>query len=201
MPAGHLRSGYRTLADQENEVERQRAGLTPSAAKPGTSWHGEGLAADVDEPARTWIRTHGASFGWTKDHVKNEPWHLEYDPAHDDQQEDDMTPDQSAKLDAIYATLTPGQAGVKPAGDVALQLGRIEVAAKTAADAVTPGQAGVRTAGITVAQLASLSGQVTGLTAALAQVHTGGPVDLAAVTAAAEAGAKAALADLTLKAQ
>ena len=194
MPAGCLRSGYRTLADQAAQDPRL-------AAPVGQSQHGEGLAADVDEPARSWIAAHGAPYGWRIGFVPREPWHAEYDPTRDTAPEDDMTPDQSAKLDAIYATLTPGQAGVKTAGDISLQLGRIEADAHAAADAVTPGQAGVRTAGSTVAQLASLSAQVAGLTTALGQIKTGAPIDLAAVTAAAEAGAKEALNSLTLKAQ
>jgi hypothetical protein len=48
---------------------------------------------------------------------------------------------------------------------------------------------------------AALSGQIDGLLTALKQVNGGGTVDLAAVTAAAKAGATAALANLTLKAQ
>jgi len=83
MPKGCLRSGYRDLDAQVVEVARAKAGLTPSAAPAGQSFHGEGTAADVDEPARTWIRAHGAAYGWAKDHVKNEPWHMEYDPATD----------------------------------------------------------------------------------------------------------------------
>ncbi len=48
---------------------------------------------------------------------------------------------------------------------------------------------------------AALSGQIAGLLSALGQAGTGGTIDLAAVTAAAEAGAKVALDGLTLKAQ
>ncbi len=83
MPAGHLRSGYRTLAQQAYEVAAMNAGLTPAAAPVGTSQHGEGLAADVDEPARTWVRTWGAPYGWVIDRVPGEPWHVEYDITRD----------------------------------------------------------------------------------------------------------------------
>lgn len=88
MPRGCLRSGYRDLAKQAALV---RSGAT--VARAGTSFHGEGLAADVDEPARAWIRAHGAAYGWAKDHVPGEPWHFEYDPAQDQHANpgDDMT--------------------------------------------------------------------------------------------------------------
>jgi len=78
MPRGCLRSGYRDLALQAVLV---LAGQT--VARAGTSYHGEGTAADVDEPARTWIRAHGATYGVAKDHVRAEPWHMEFDPARD----------------------------------------------------------------------------------------------------------------------
>lgn len=72
MPAGCLRSGYRTRA--------QQAALDPGVAAPvGQSQHGEGLAADVDEPARTWIKRNGLAYGWRIGFVPNEPWHTQYD--------------------------------------------------------------------------------------------------------------------------
>lgn len=78
MPAGCLRSGYRTLTQQQREVSAAAAGLTPSALPAGQSQHGEGLAADVDEPARTWITTHGRPYGWIAGTAAREPWHMQY---------------------------------------------------------------------------------------------------------------------------
>lgn len=76
MPARCLRSGYRTLA--------QQAAQDPALAAPvGQSQHGEGLAADVDEPARSWITRNGAAYGWRIGFVRGEPWHTEYNPAND----------------------------------------------------------------------------------------------------------------------
>lgn len=49
-----------------------------SAATPGTSNHETGNALDVTGGTRTWIRTYGAKYGWIKDRVANEPWHIEY---------------------------------------------------------------------------------------------------------------------------
>lgn len=74
MPAGCLRSGYRTLA-------QQRAQNPALALRAGQSQHGEGIAADVDEPARTWIARNGLPFGWRIGFVANEPWHAQYDRA------------------------------------------------------------------------------------------------------------------------
>lgn len=117
LPTGHLRSGYRDLAAQQREVDRAAAGLTPSAAAPGRSQHGEGLAVDVDEPARTWVRTYGAGYGWVRDRVEAEPWHLEYEPTrdqhattpapvpaphHDDQENDTMSIDARELLTLAY---------------------------------------------------------------------------------------------------
>lgn len=89
MPAGHLRSGYRTRAQQAEEVARAQRGETPSAAPVGRSYHGEGTAADADEPARRWLRRYGRRYGWAADTVAREPWHFLYLPALD-QEADDM---------------------------------------------------------------------------------------------------------------
>lgn len=83
MPSGCLRSGYRDRAEQQAEVDRAKAGKTPVAAAPGRSYHGEGTAADVDEPARSWLHRHGAAHGWRGGLIKSEPWHFVYDPDYD----------------------------------------------------------------------------------------------------------------------
>lgn len=83
MPKGCLRSGYRDLDAQRVEIARAKAGLTPSAAPAGESFHGEGTAADVDEPARAWITAHGAPHGYISGRVPREPWHKEFEPARD----------------------------------------------------------------------------------------------------------------------
>lgn len=73
---GCLRSGYRTLAEQ--------AAQDPALAAPvGQSQHGEGLAADVDEPARSGIKRNGLAYGWRIGFVPGEPWHAEYSPSLD----------------------------------------------------------------------------------------------------------------------
>ena len=75
MPAGCLTSGYRDRSEQAAEVERARRGETPSAAPVGTSFHGEGVAADVAEPARAWLRRWGGPAA-VFDTVPGEPWHV-----------------------------------------------------------------------------------------------------------------------------
>jgi len=55
------------------------------ASPPGSVWslHERGDAIDVPEPARAWIRTHGAPYGWVRDTVPGEPWHMVYQPDRD----------------------------------------------------------------------------------------------------------------------
>lgn len=80
-------------------------------------------------------------------------------------QEDQLTPEESARLTniealarALYQQLLPGEPGVKDAGNVYLDLAAIRKAAETAADTLAFGVPGVRTAGPVAAQLASISG-------------------------------------------
>ena len=71
---------YRPYEEQVDLVRRKglysQGGL---AAKPGTSPHGWGMALDVDvTPAGlSWLREHGAEYGWVEA-VPREPWHWEY---------------------------------------------------------------------------------------------------------------------------
>lgn len=89
------------------------------AAIPGTSNHGWGLAVDVvdfGDYGTAGNARRAASIailkrhGWTDHEGQSiaEPWHLVYDPARDTHpptQEDDMTPQESAKLDRALALL------------------------------------------------------------------------------------------------
>ena len=52
-------------------------------AVPGTSRHESGLALDLPEPARSWVRKHGAEYGWIGGLVRGEPWHFEYQAGRD----------------------------------------------------------------------------------------------------------------------
>lgn len=52
-------------------------------AVPGTSRHETGLALDLPEPARSWVRKHGAAYGWIGGLVRGEPWHFEYQAKRD----------------------------------------------------------------------------------------------------------------------
>jgi len=78
-PAGITEAG-RSYARQVWLYGRWRAGLlkAPSVARPGTSLHETGLALDLPEPARSWMRANGARFGWVADRVPGEPWHFEF---------------------------------------------------------------------------------------------------------------------------
>ena len=82
MPVVVVTSAYRTAAEQTSETKRAAAGLTPSAAALGTSWHEAGLAVDWPQPARTWIARYGAAYGWVRT-LSSEPWHYVYDRSRD----------------------------------------------------------------------------------------------------------------------
>lgn len=106
-----------------------------AVAVPGTSNHGKGLAVDIANTGafggsfHNWLSSTGPALGWTNTEGRsvNEPWHWVYGGSNNTPPtEDDMTPDQAAKLDAIFALLTPGQAGVKFDGDIFARLKRLE---------------------------------------------------------------------------
>lgn len=74
----------RTYREQEILYRMYLRGqLRATAARPGTSKHESGRALDLPEPARSWVRSNGAAFGWIKDTVRREPWHFEYIAAMD----------------------------------------------------------------------------------------------------------------------
>lgn len=98
-PPGITSSG-RTDAEQRSawndaEYYRRTGKVRPSGIKkaspPGSkaAVHQWGRALDLPEPARTWMRKHGAAYGWIADRVPGEPWHFEHVPTAQ-QQEDDM---------------------------------------------------------------------------------------------------------------
>jgi LAS superfamily LD-carboxypeptidase LdcB len=74
---------YRPYAEQVDLARRKglhsQGGL---AAKPGTSEHGWGMAADLDLNAKatSWMKQHGAEHGFVNN-VSREPWHWAYQPA------------------------------------------------------------------------------------------------------------------------
>lgn len=95
---------------------------TASAAVPGTSNHGLGLAVDVADVTvagrYTWLDQHAAAFGWSWE-LPAEKWHLRYVAGDDipggwpnEGDEDDMTDEQIDRLaqriaDAIFAKQIP----------------------------------------------------------------------------------------------
>ena len=83
-PAGCITDAGRTYAEQKVLYKAYLAGeLTATAAYPGTSKHETGRALDLAEPARAWVRAHGAAYGWQRDRVRNEPWHMEHEATTD----------------------------------------------------------------------------------------------------------------------
>lgn len=52
----------------------------PSAATPDTpqARHQWGLSLDLNGTTKAWVRAHGHRYGWIKDVVPGEDWHMEY---------------------------------------------------------------------------------------------------------------------------
>jgi hypothetical protein len=107
-----IESGYRSTEQQQRLYDLYLAGGN-LAAKPGSSNHERGLAADLDryDSALSWGEVHytAAAYG-LKFPIPSEMWHCEHvadwvDP-NPPQQEDDMTPQQLA--DSIGAKLVNG---------------------------------------------------------------------------------------------
>ena len=113
-PAGGINDAYRSYAEQvsmflsryrvqwsgrgiygdvrwwkgKRYVRTSGAGMV---AIPGTSTHGIGLAIDFAYQQRTWLRVHGAAYGWVNT-IRSEPWHWEYQANKDTHKgDDDMT--------------------------------------------------------------------------------------------------------------
>jgi len=77
-----ITDSYRPYSEQVDLAKRKglysQGGL---AAKPGTSEHGWGMAADLDlnSKALSWMRTNGAKYGF-QENVPRESWHWAYKP-------------------------------------------------------------------------------------------------------------------------
>lgn len=75
-----LTDSYRSYSLQQ----RTRALKPRTAARPGTSNHGWGMAVDMDRESARWLTEHGADYGWVHPdwaHAhgsRPEWWHLEY---------------------------------------------------------------------------------------------------------------------------
>lgn len=115
LPPTGITTSYRSLEAQQSMWTAYLAGrLKATAARPGRSWHGEGLALDLAVRQYTWIAAHGGEHGWSRPllHATSpEPWHCEYDPDEDQHayiaptpapaQEDEEMPLTSAEMDEI----------------------------------------------------------------------------------------------------
>jgi len=152
-----------------------------AAAKAGYNGLGSGGRGGRDDgPRPSTFRIWSAGVRWLQADI--DP-HL---------QEDDMTPEQSAKLDAVYAAVAD-RAGIERAGESAarqtvnypvLRAGAKVPMIQEIADAKTG--------------IIALNGQIAGLLEAVRSLAEGQGVDLAAVEAAAERGASRALDGATI---
>ncbi|GAA1037853.1 hypothetical protein GCM10009557_52370 [Virgisporangium ochraceum] len=77
-----ITDSYRSFAEQVDLAKRKglysQGGL---AAKPGTSDHGWGMAADLDlnSKAQAWMRANAGRYGFVEN-TPREPWHWAYRP-------------------------------------------------------------------------------------------------------------------------
>lgn len=74
----HITSGYRSLAEQKKLYADYKAGkLQSTAAVPGTSFHGSGLAIDTStQPIRGMTNAQLAKYGLCKP-ISKELWHIQ----------------------------------------------------------------------------------------------------------------------------
>jgi TP901 family phage tail tape measure protein len=75
-----LTEGYRDLAAQQYRWALYQAGGN-LAARPGTSNHGNGLAADIGTGGQSWLAKNGPTYGWYPTGLgfrQREPWHFDY---------------------------------------------------------------------------------------------------------------------------
>ena len=77
-----ITDGYRSY-DSQVRVAQEKGLYTQggTAAQPGTSQHGWGLAVDLglDPNAQAWMRSHAKDYGFVEN-VPREPWHWEFQP-------------------------------------------------------------------------------------------------------------------------
>lgn len=71
-------SAYRSYSSQEHFWNLYKAGKGNLAARPGTSNHGWGNAADVPDATQSSIKRFGERANWRKTEAMNEPWHWNY---------------------------------------------------------------------------------------------------------------------------
>lgn len=88
-PSGITRKQHRTDRVWQGRVWKLRAGFAVSAT-PGLSNHGYGLAMDLTDGLNVrasekhrWWASIARDHGWTIRYDIGEPWHAEYNPAHD----------------------------------------------------------------------------------------------------------------------
>lgn len=119
-------SGRRSYAEQQALWEQYLAGGN-LAAKPGTSNHERGLAADlrIVDPGVSWGDVHATAHAYGVHFpILGEDWHAEGDPAYIDPPEDpDMTPQQMAHL--LGCTLDGFGRAVVPVGDKVYPIGNV----------------------------------------------------------------------------
>lgn len=183
----------------------------PIALKPEDSVHCKGGAIDTDDHRDPRIVRILNRHGWFQTvyrwengkRVLKEPWHFERFPDRDQQRfdpapagaqskEDDMTPDQSRKLDAVYAALFGARNLTEKPDPISWV--NINGATQKANYGVLPIVIHNQTL------IATQTGRLAAMEAVVEQLAAanGAVLDMAAIEQAAERGAKTALTGLTI---
>ena len=215
----YLSDAYRTLAEQK----RLKITKGAYAASPGTSNHGWGLAIDMasrinvdGSDEHRWMEAYGPYYGWinpwwAENYIprdgQHEPWHWEFhsnldhsadnSPPTPTPTEDDMPTTQEV-TDAVGERVKEILRAPEFQGYFASDAHKIAAYGMGPAPVDTwlaDTRVGVMDVQNTVRGLVA---QVSALQATIAAISAGAGTDPAALIAAAKAGARAALADLTL---
>jgi len=106
-----ITEAYRSYDRQVQLYNDYINGVGNLAATPGTSNHGWALACDFGSGVntygsaeKTWANANGPTFGWVPagdGFVKPEAWHFEYNGTYTPEEEEDMTPEQDARMKNI----------------------------------------------------------------------------------------------------
>lgn len=144
-----LHSSHRDRRTWLGHTYWRRVGVA-SAATPGESNHETGRALDLAGSALAWVRAHGAAYGWQRDRVTGEAWHIEYIESTDQH-----------RAVAVAQTKTPPRTKTAPVEDIMRFVVTAQLNANGSRDYYVVGPDGVRYIGnpAALAPLTTLYGQ------------------------------------------
>ncbi|MGW8430922.1 M15 family metallopeptidase [Curtobacterium citreum] len=116
-----ITEAYRDYDRQVALYQVYQNGTGNLAAQPGTSVHGWALACDFGSGVNSygtaekdWADANGPTYGWEptgNGFGQREPWHFEYNGTYTPGEDEDMTPEQDARLKNIENLLAVESGG------------------------------------------------------------------------------------------